>query len=128
MRRARVIIDASLNTLPFSQPKDSGTDAGGLRPPPLPGTDLSPVEESSAPAEDTSEAQIEYVAPPPSREIPRWLAKLARQLCLLALVVALSAVSYVAMSRLIVTGVVIEGKSMTPTLHEGDRYLLNRWA
>ena len=31
-------------------------------------------------------------------------------------------------SRYVVTAVVLQGASMLPTLHDGDRYLLNRWA
>jgi signal peptidase I len=44
------------------------------------------------------------------------------------IVCALSVLSYYAVSRYIVTAVVVQGASMLPTLHDGDRFLLNRWA
>jgi len=44
------------------------------------------------------------------------------------IVCVLSVLSYYAVSRFIVTAVVVQGASMLPTLHDGDRYLLNRWA
>lgn len=40
----------------------------------------------------------------------------------------LSLASYYIVSHYVLTGVVVEGASMTPTLHDGDRYLLNRLA
>ena len=42
--------------------------------------------------------------------------------------ISLSAFTYFVVSRYVITAVVIEGKSMVPTLHDGDRFLLNRWA
>jgi signal peptidase I len=35
--------------------------------------------------------------------------------------------SYLLVSRFVVTAVVIKGRSMTPTLNDGDRFMLNRW-
>lgn len=35
--------------------------------------------------------------------------------------------SYLLASRFIVTAVVVQGRSMTPTLKDGERYYLNRW-
>ena len=40
---------------------------------------------------------------------------------------ALSVPAYYLASRFIVTAVVIQGRSMTPTLQDGERYYLNRW-
>ena len=56
------------------------------------------------------------------------MASAGSQLGILALIILFSALSYYVMSRHVITAVVVEGKSMLPTLHEGDRFLLNRWA
>jgi signal peptidase I len=50
-----------------------------------------------------------------------------RHLLVLACVAAFSFPAYFLASRYVVTAVVIQGKSMTPTLKDGDRYYLNRW-
>ena len=52
---------------------------------------------------------------------------LLRHLLILACVAAFSLPAYFLASRFIVTAVVIQGKSMTPTLKDGERYYLNRW-
>jgi signal peptidase I len=52
---------------------------------------------------------------------------LFRHLLILACVAAFSLPAYYLASRFIVTAVVIQGKSMTPTLKDGERYYLNRW-
>jgi signal peptidase I len=41
--------------------------------------------------------------------------------------VVCSIVSYFIVSNFIVTTVIVQGRSMTPTLVHGDRYLLHRW-
>jgi signal peptidase I len=76
------------------------------------------------------------VAPSPSPQAERteglasrfqrspWLI---RHLLILACVAAFSLPAYYLASRFIVTAVVIQGKSMTPTLKDGERYYLNRW-
>lgn len=50
---------------------------------------------------------------------------LKRSLGALVSVVLLSAVGYTFVNRFIVRAVVVEGRSMLPTLHEGEAYLLN---
>ena len=52
---------------------------------------------------------------------------LFRHLLILACVAIFSLPAYFLASRYIVTAVVIQGKSMTPTLKDGERYYLNRW-
>jgi len=42
--------------------------------------------------------------------------------------VFLCVVSYWVIARFIVVGVIVQGTSMQPALHDGDRLLLNRWA
>jgi signal peptidase I len=104
-----------LNTFFTSQPKKTETSEGGLCPPPLPW--------------EATQAEPELTTPPPSFPAPRKPSPSAgRQIGILAALIFFSALSYFVMSRFVVTAVVVEGKSMTPTLHDGDRYLLNRWA
>ena len=51
-----------------------------------------------------------------------------RQLLMVLLFAILSTISYFVVSRFIVTAVIVQGKSMAPTLQDGDECLLNRWA
>ena len=43
-------------------------------------------------------------------------------------IIVLSALTYFVISRLIITSVIIQGRSMTPTLQDGQRYLLKIWS
>jgi signal peptidase I len=52
---------------------------------------------------------------------------MARGILLFLGVVLLSIPAYLLASRFVVTAVVIQGRSMSPTLKDGDRYYLNRW-
>jgi len=54
--------------------------------------------------------------------------RFVRQLIALAIFGLLCVVSYFAFSRYVVTPVIIQGRSMTPTLRDGEYYLLNRLA
>ena len=54
--------------------------------------------------------------------------KLMRQFCIMAVIAMLSAGCYFTISRYFVETVQVVGQSMTPTLQEGNHYLLNRWA
>ena len=49
-----------------------------------------------------------------------------RRVAVLAWVLALSLLSYYAVSRHVISAVVVQGRSMLPTLQDGDRYMLNR--
>jgi signal peptidase I len=53
---------------------------------------------------------------------------LLKQVCLLVWIVALSLLGYYLISHYVVTLVEVQGRSMTPTLHDGDRFFLNRLA
>ena len=53
--------------------------------------------------------------------------KFSRQICLLVLLTALSVISYSLVTRFVLTAVVVQGRSMTPTLEDGEHYILNRW-
>ena len=52
---------------------------------------------------------------------------LLRHLLILVCVATFSLPAYFLASRYIVTAVIIQGKSMTPTLKDGERCYLNRW-
>jgi signal peptidase I len=79
------------------------------------------VSGSQAPEESVARPTVSLVEPPRSRS---WLV---RQLVILFCVAAFSLPAYFIASRFVVTAVVIQGRSMTPTLNDGDRYYLNRW-
>jgi signal peptidase I len=51
-----------------------------------------------------------------------------KQTCLLVWVAALSLLGYYLISHYVVTMVEVQGRSMAPTLRDGDRYFLNRLA
>ena len=53
---------------------------------------------------------------------------LGAQLLLLAGLAVLSIVGYFLISRFVATAVVVKGRSMNPTLQDGDRFILNRWS
>jgi signal peptidase I len=57
---------------------------------------------------------------------PRLVA-LLHQFVQCAIVAVLATASYFFISRYIVQSVQVEGASMSPTLHDSDRYFLNRW-
>jgi signal peptidase I len=50
-----------------------------------------------------------------------------RQVLALLLVGLLCVAAYFAISRYVITPVVIQGRSMAPTLRDGEYYFLNRW-
>lgn len=58
---------------------------------------------------------------------PRRMSAPLRQAWVLVLIGLLSLMAYYAISRFVVTPVVIQGRSMNPTLRDGECYLLNRW-
>ena len=77
--------------------------------------------------EEPTQPQLEFT-PPPKPPPTRRMAGIGRQVCLVFLALLLSTISYYFISRFVVTSVVVQGKSMIPTLYDGDRCLLNRWA
>ena len=64
---------------------------------------------------------------PTSRNSRSRLESPKRNALILLCVVLFSVPAYLIASRYIVTAVVIQGRSMSPTLKDGDRYYLNRW-
>jgi len=61
------------------------------------------------------------------RALPGHSSKLAGQMWLLVLLALSSAISYSVISRFVLTAVVVQGRSMAPTLEDGEHYILNRW-
>jgi len=53
---------------------------------------------------------------------------LQKHLVVLGAVLVMSVLSYYVMNRFFLSTVVVQGRSMSPTLQDGDRYLLNRLA
>jgi len=94
----------------FSQPNNAASSGGPASHGPLP------------PWQEAPHAQIEFTAPPYPKA-----GKIGAFWAIL-LIILFSAVTYYGLSRYVITGVVIQGTSMLPTLHDGDRLLLNRWA
>lgn len=66
-------------------------------------------------------AAVKTVAPVSSRPLP------LRSLGAILLIALLSVVAYQLIHRYVVTPVVIQGRSMSPTLQDGEYCLLNRW-
>ncbi len=83
---------------------------------------------SSLVAAGTAEVvQGPALAFPKQPEAPGFLRALGRQLWLWFCLLFFSVVSYTICNHFILTSVVIQGKSMHPTLREGEHYLLDRW-
>ena len=71
----------------------------------------------------TIEVEVEFRPKPKQPLAPRIWRHVWPWCCLMLC----SIVSYYIVSRFIVTTVVVQGRSMSPTLVDGDRYLLHRW-
>jgi signal peptidase I len=69
---------------------------------------------------------IEFRSPPVQPK-PPLLRQALRHFWPWLCFVICSVLSYFIVSNFIVTTVVVQGRSMTPTLAHGDRYLLHRW-
>lgn len=101
-----------------TQPNTSHEWEGGTLPP------LKLTEESvtlpAAPVGFTKSGKSTQTAAPSS-------ANLWKQFLLLLLVGSLCVVAYFVISRFVVTPVIIQGRSMQPTLKDGECYFLNRY-
>ena len=82
-----------------------------------PGGESAPTPASAPVVPKTSEASV---ATGPSA----WFRRNSTTLLIVAL---LSIPAYFVASRYIITAVVIQGRSMMPTLKDGEHYYLNRW-
>lgn len=81
------------------------------------------VPEGFAPDLQAKQPAVE--SPSPRRE--KGSGKFLRQILLLVCFGVLCLMAYYGMSRFVITPVVIQGRSMTPTLRDGECYFLNRW-
>ena len=82
-----------------------------------PSVESTPAPAAAPVAPKTSEASV---ATGPSK----WFRRNSTTLLIMAL---LSVPAYFVASRYIITAVVIQGRSMMPTLKDGEHYYLNRW-
>jgi signal peptidase I len=73
------------------------------------------------------DVDVEFQRPAPLEPKPSVSRSFWRRMWPWACFIACSVVSYFIVSHFIVTTVVVQGRSMTPTLADGDRYLLHRW-
>jgi len=123
----------TIQTLPPAQSQHHQDWEGGEFPPlklDKPRNEPREVRSAEAmfelPAEQRKVARQQRASKPklPRVEGP---ARLGKTAWALFCVVALSVLSYFLVSRFVVTSVVIQGRSMQPTLQDGERYYLNRW-
>lgn len=63
-----------------------------------------------------------------SRGCSLWRRNAQRQILGLIGLTVLCIFGYYLFSRYVATAVVVQGRSMMPTLQEGDRFILNRWS
>jgi signal peptidase I len=100
-----------LKTVLSSQPKNSRSGGAVSAPPP------------SLAWPPLVHPQLEFNPPPD----PPPISRATKQIWMALIIISLSTAVYYVVSRFVVTGVIIQGTSMLPTMHDGDRYLLNRW-
>jgi signal peptidase I len=74
-------------------------------------------------------AETKKATKPKAAAIPKVTgpAVVGKTLWALFCVIAFSILAYFLFSRFVITAVVIQGRSMQPTLQDGERYYLNRW-
>lgn len=101
-----------------------GGDASSLRMRAV-GASASPTEPSAAAVADSPAGPVSPVKY--SSHFGQMIPRLLKQLCLLALVIFCSSGSYWLISHFLMSSVEVQGRSMLPTLQDGDRYVLNRW-
>jgi len=77
-------------------------------------------QETVSPAEISNVVPFVADHPNPRRR------RLKRQGVLISVLLVCSTLSYTAINRWFLSTVVVQGRSMSPTLHDGDRCLLNR--
>src|SRR5580765_3993645 len=67
---------------------------------------------------------ITLKAEPPSASKSK--PSVRKQLLLILILTALCLAGYYVVSRYVATSVIVQGRSMVPTLHDGERFILNR--
>jgi signal peptidase I len=86
--------------------------------------DEPPVVAQPEPVVAAAKAPVAAPAPKATKPAGFWFQKYSVVLLFVAL---LSIPAYFIASRYVVTAVVVQGRSMMPTLKDGERYYLNRW-
>ena len=86
------------------------------------------VESTVKPEERHARLHGPPVSPVEARAPAKSYEPMLRQVCLSAWVALFSILGYYLISRYVITAVEIQGRSMAPTLQEGERYFLNRLA
>lgn len=126
----------TMQVSPPTQRQQYPAPEGGELPPlnlEKPRTDPREVRSAEAmfelPTEQRKLARQQRAAKPIKTKLPRveGPARLGKTAWALFCVSALSVLAYFLVSRFVVTAVVIQGRSMQPTLKDGERYYLNRW-
>ena len=114
----------NLNPALLSHPTTSRNGVGpDLAPPPL----LCPKSPGGPERRSKWPVPREPIRLAPPLELPPDYTQLRHGLRVGALTVVLSLLSYWIISRFFVIAVIVQGASMLPTLHDGERLLLNRW-
>ena len=86
------------------------------------GADIVPLKMAPGGAWFSSAASSVLSAPASKKVFSLW-----HQVFTLLAVAVLSILAYFSISRFVVTPVIIQGRSMMPTLNDGECYVLNRW-
>jgi signal peptidase I len=108
-------MSASAHFVLSTQPNEPCARGEAAEPPPGPRTALALV---AALADDTTAGRRPAVTPAhPARPFWVWLS-----------ILGLSLLSYWFVNRFLVTSVIVQGRSMAPTLEDGQMCLLKRWA
>jgi signal peptidase I len=95
--------------------------------PPLRMVEESPVAPACAEAASARRAAPTASPAKPAVKPPPRGSWFQRHSVILLCIALLSIPAYFLASRFVVTAVVIQGRSMMPTLKDGERYYLNRW-
>lgn len=99
-----------------TQPNQPQTWEEGSIPPPRTRAVHQQLAEGMNPADDADGSRLGRVR-----------ISLGRQTLVLVFLTVFSISTYYAVSQFVITAVMVRGRSMTPTLQDGERYFLNRW-
>lgn len=114
-----------MQSFPPTQTKSQPLWEGASLPPLRMAADEPEVKTETVPATEAPAApDSPKPAIKPAKPAGSWYQRNSLVLLFIAL---LSIPAYFVASRFVVTAVVIQGRSMMPTLKDGERYYLNRW-
>ena len=75
-----------------------------------------------------TEPEIRLAAQAADAATLRWVRSCARQFWIWLVIFVLVALTYGFINRYVLTSVIVQGRSMVPTLQDGERYFLDRWS